>query len=201
MSGPPIPRWLPNAISIVRVLLVPVWAWWAEIANRTFELDDNGQRYRIVAALILIAIGASDVVDGWLARRYDLQSRFGANLDAIADKLAQVVLTTYLALRVGPAFAAIPYWFLGLLIARDALLLLGCLAIWRRHGHVDTDHGWHGKAASLCLFAVLVASCFAAPEAVMNTMLLATAALVVASTAAYTRRGVNQFHGPRGLPA
>lgn len=197
MPNPPVPRWLPNAISIVRVLLVPVWAWSAELANRTFEAGGDGTRYRIAAALILSSIGASDVFDGWLARRYGLQSRLGANLDAIADKMAQVVLTTYLVLRPGPAFPQIPLWFLGLLIARDGLLVLGCLAIWRRHRHVETEHGWHGKAASVSLFLVLIACCFAASEAVMDILLLATTALVVASTAAYTHRGVIQFRAPR----
>jgi phosphatidylglycerophosphate synthase len=193
MQRAPVPSWMPNAISVVRVLLVPLWALCAETANRTFEGGGDGAGLRNAAALTLVAIGASDALDGWLARRFDLQSRLGANLDAIADKLAQIVLTTYLALRVGPAFAAIAPWFLGLLIGRDALLALGCLLIWRRRGRVDTEHGWHGKVSSLCLFAVLVAASFGAGQAAITTMVWITAAAVVASTAAYTHDGVRQF--------
>lgn len=193
MRHAPIPSWLPNAISLVRVLLVPVWAACAEAANRAAEAGGDGLALRLAAALTLVAIGASDALDGWLARRFDLQSRFGANLDAIADKLAQVVLTTYLVLRAGPAFAAIPVWFLALLIARDALLAAGCLVIWRRRGRVDTEHGWHGKVSSLCLFAVLLAVSFGAAQGTTTSMVWLTAAVVVGSTAAYTVDGVRQW--------
>lgn len=198
MPRPPIPSWLPNAISVLRVLLVPLWAYCAEHANRLFAAGTDGSDARRAAALVLVAIGLSDALDGWLARRFALQSRFGANLDAIADKLAQIVLTTYLALRHGPAFPPIPPWFLGLLIARDVVLVLGCFAIWRRRGHVDTEHGWHGKAASLGLFVVLLACSFGAGDAVVTTMVWLTAAIVVASTLAYTGEGVRQFRGRSG---
>lgn len=195
MPSAPIPGWLPNAISMVRVALVPVWAWFAEGANRAFEAGAPGDDLRRMAALVLAAIGASDVLDGWLARRFALQSRLGANLDAVADKLTQIVVTTYLVLRTGPAFPAIPLWFLGLLIARDVLLVLGCAVIWRRRGRVDTEHGWHGRVSSLCLFALLLACSLVAGDTVVHSLLLTTAAIVVASTVAYTRDGVRQYRG------
>ena len=200
---PPIPRWLPNAISFVRMLLVPVWVACAELANRTAQAASGGDpggheaaaRYRLATAAVLVTIGLSDVLDGWLARRFGLQSRLGAVVDAGADKLAQVVLTTYLALRVGPAFPPIPLWFLGLLIARDGLLLVGLVVIRRRTGRVETEHELHGKVSSLCLFAVLVACSFAAPEAVTAPLVWGSAVVVVGSRAAYVWRGVRQLRG------
>jgi len=193
MASPPIPRWLPNAISCVRVALVPVWVVFAEQANRAAHDGGDANGPRLLAALSLVVIGASDVLDGWLARRYGLQSPLGANLDALADKLAQVVLTTYLSLRVGAAFGWIPYWFLLLLIARDALLVVGFVAIKRRRGRVEAEHEWHGKASSLCLFAVLLAVSFGVSGAALTTTLAATAALVVFSTLRYTQHGWRQF--------
>ena len=195
MSNAPIPRWLPNAISVVRVLLVPAWAWCAELANRAAEGGGDAAAWRWRAAAVFATIGVSDVLDGWLARRFRLQSAFGAIIDAVADKLAQVVLTTYLALRVGPAFPAIPLWFLGLLIARDGLLLCGYVWIRARRGRVAVVHRWHGKFATVCLFAVLVAATFAAGDGVMRGLLIATAAIVVASTADYVRFGARQLAG------
>tara|TARA_R110002072_G_scaffold25443_4_gene85035 strand:+ start:47008 stop:47601 length:594 start_codon:yes stop_codon:yes gene_type:complete len=193
MSIASIPRWLPNAISCVRVLLVPLWVYFAEWANRVGEEGDDPANLRLLSAGVLVTIGASDVVDGWLARRFSLQSRFGANLDAIADKLAQVVLTTYLALRIGPVFPWIPYWFLGLLIVRDGLLLVGFVLIMRRRGNVEADHAWHGKASSLCLFGVLVVACLGADDATVAILSAVTSALVVASTVSYARKGVRQW--------
>lgn len=188
-----IPRWLPNAISVVRVLLVPLWVVAAEAGNRAVAHGGDAAVGRSLATAILLSIGASDVVDGYLARRYQLQSRLGATLDAVADKLAQVVLVTYLTLRTGGAFAAIPGWFLALLVARDGLLLAGWLAIRRRCGSVDTEHEGHGRIASLLLFLVLVAISAGLGAAGTTPLLLGIAAFVVGSTVLYVRRGYAEY--------
>lgn len=192
-----VPRWLPNAISLCRVLLVPIWAAFAEVAQRAAETGADPAPGRRAAGLVLLAIGMSDVLDGFLARRFHLQSRQGAVLDAVADKLTQVVLTTYLALRIGPAFAVMPMWFLLLLIARDGLLLAGYAAIQRRRGRVEAEHAMHGRLASLGLFCVLLAFHVAEPEGLRMTLLWCTAAGVVASTAMYVRHGWRQYANPK----
>lgn len=197
MNPPTPPTWLPNAISVVRVLLVPVWVILAELANRAAEgapsSSADAADLRAWAFGVLLAIGVSDVVDGWLARRFRLQSHLGANLDAFADKLAQVVLFTYLALRHGSAFAAVPLWLLLLLIARDAVIVLGYALIRRRRGRVHAEHAAHGKLASLLLFVLLLV--FSAGHPPPAALLVAVATIVVASTALYTHRGVRQFLG------
>ena len=67
-------RWLPNAISLMRIALVAPILWY--IAEDRFEL-----------ALILFFIaGFSDGIDGWLAKRYDWRSRLGALLDPVAGQ-------------------------------------------------------------------------------------------------------------------
>ncbi len=193
MHATPVPRWLPNAISVVRILLVPVWVLVAEAANRTGEAGGDAAAAQLGAAVVLVTIGASDLVDGWLARRFGLQSHAGAVLDAVADKLAQVVLFTYLALRTGPAFAALPIWFLGMLILRDALLLVGYAVVRSRCRRVVAEHGLHGKLASLVLFVLLVAFSAGAPVALLQALEWAAALLVVISTVLYVRRGKAQL--------
>lgn len=188
-----LPRWLPNAISFCRVLLVPIWAACAEIAQRAAEAGADPAPGRRAAGLVLLAIGISDVLDGWLARRFHLQSRQGAVIDAVADKLTQVVLTTYLTLRTGPAFAAMPLWFLVLLIARDGLLLAGYTAIQHRRGHVEAEHAPHGRLTSLGLFCLLLAFNWMDPAWLRMSLLWCTAAGVVFSTALYVRRGWHQY--------
>lgn len=189
----PIPRWLPNAISYLRIALVPAWVAAAEAANGTAEAGGAAAPWRQVAAAILLAIGLSDLVDGYLARRFDLQSRLGAILDAVADKLAQVVLVTYLALRSGPAFAPLPTWFLGLLIARDLVLLVGYLTVRRRAGSVHVVHRAHGKLTSLFLFALLLAYSFGFAGGDLTWPLLALAAWVAASAGLYVCDGLRQL--------
>lgn len=188
-----VPGWLPNAISCLRILLVPVWVVLAEAANRSGEAADAMAAQRGLAVATLLAIGLSDVVDGFLARRFHLQSPTGATLDAVADKLAQVVLFTYLALRPGPAFSAVPFWFLGLLIARDGLMLAGWLLVRQRAGRVEAEHRAHGKLSSLLLFALLVAFSAGLEGAAVTPLLVASGAVVIGSTTLYTREGIRQF--------
>lgn len=197
MAEPPVPRWLPNAISALRILLVPGWLVVAEWANRTAANGGDVAAHRTAATLLLVSIGASDVIDGYLARRYSLQSRLGATLDAVADKLVQVVLTTYLTLRHGAAFAAMPLWFLGVLIARDVVLLSGYVLIRRRCGSVDTEHQGHGRIASLLQFLLLIGYSAGLASAATWPPLVLIAAATVLSTARYVRRGYRQFAGRR----
>ncbi len=193
MAAHLVPRWLPNAISVLRGLLVPVWVLIAEAANRAAEGEADGARERIWATVVLLTIGLSDVVDGWLARRFHLQSHIGETIDAIADKLAQVVLFTYLTLRTGLAFPPVPVWFLALLIARDLIILLGYVTIRHRHGTVNAEHRFHGKASSVLLFVLLVAYCAGVPDHTRIPLLTASTVLFTLSTALYVRHGIRQF--------
>ena len=179
---PPMPRWLPNLVSGLRIGLLPVWVWFAEAVESA--PDAAGVAVARTGALAtLLAIGLSDVIDGWLARAFHLQTRAGAILDAVADKLTQVVLVTWFALRQPTAFAPIPLWFLLVLVARDLFLLFGWLKL---RAHVDVEHQWHGKAASVLLFVALVV--WTAGLRVSPGWLVPIAALVVWSTADYARR-------------
>lgn len=106
-------RHLPNAISILRVMLVaPIcWLLWHE---------------RWSFALLLVAVaGASDGLDGFLARHYHWQSRLGGMLDAIADKLLLIACFVILAWR-----QETPVWLAAIVCGRDLVIALGAVA-WR----------------------------------------------------------------------
>lgn len=99
---------LPNLITISRLLLVPVFIWilWQ-------------QRYGVALAIFLAA-GLSDAIDGYLARRLNQVTRFGAMLDPIADKIA-----IFAALVVLTALERIPLWLAFAMIGRDLIILSG----------------------------------------------------------------------------
>lgn len=189
-----IPRWLPNAISSVRIALVPMWAVLAEAANRATTIDAAAS-WRARATVALVAIGLSDVIDGQLARRFQLQSQLGAVLDAVADKLAQVLVLTYLTLRPGPAFALVPLWFLALLIARDAVMVVTFLALRARIGAVHVVHRLHGKLTSLMLFGLMFVYSAGGADRDLTPVLVPLAIWSLASTAMYLRDGWRQLRG------
>jgi cardiolipin synthase (CMP-forming) len=100
-------RALPNLISLARLFLVPIVL--LAIWERRYE-----------AALLWCAVaGLSDGLDGFLARRLGAQTRLGAYLDPIADKL--LLSGVYLTLGLG---GVIPWWLTAVVFGRDALMLL-----------------------------------------------------------------------------
>ena len=104
-------RWLPNAISLLRIALVaPI-----------LLLIIDGQ-YSFALALCFVA-GFSDGVDGYLAKRFDWHTRIGALLDPIADKL--LVAGTFMVLVYS---GHIPLWLAVLVIFRDVVIVGGATA-------------------------------------------------------------------------
>lgn len=109
---PSLARHLPNLVSAARIVLAPY------ILNLLW----NGE---FGAALAWFAIaGASDGIDGYLARKLGAESKLGAQLDPIGDKLLLSGAFLVLALR-----SDIPLWLAGLVLGRDVLILAGALTI------------------------------------------------------------------------
>jgi cardiolipin synthase (CMP-forming) len=128
---------IPNAISVARLAGVPVFLW--------LVLGVRSQVGDWWAVGLLIAAGASDWLDGKIARALDQQSRIGQALDPAADRLYIVATVAALAIR-----AIIPWWLVGLLAARE--LMLGVvLVVLRRHGSAPLQVSFVGKAATLAL--------------------------------------------------
>lgn len=102
---------IPNVISVFRILLVaPVVI---------FILD---QRF-VEALLLFVVAGVSDGIDGYLARRFQWQSRLGSVLDPLADKL--LLVSSFIALGW---LGLMPVWMVGLVIIRDVVIVAGGVA-------------------------------------------------------------------------
>lgn len=124
---------IPNLLSMLRLLLVPVFLWM--IVER--ELGWAG--------LVLVVAGVSDYLDGKIARRYGLISRVGQLLDPIADRLYLVATMIGLA-----AVDVIPWWLFGVLVARD-VFIGGMYPVVRRYRLPIPAVDFIGKAATFCL--------------------------------------------------
>jgi cardiolipin synthase (CMP-forming) len=128
---------IPNAISLARLAGVPVFLW--------LVLGPRSQAGDWWAVGLLIASGASDWLDGKIARALNQTSRLGQVLDPAADRLYIVATVAALAIR-----AIIPWWLVGLLAARE--LLLGVvLLVLRRHSYGPLQVSFVGKAATMAL--------------------------------------------------
>lgn len=99
-------------LSALRLLAAPLAAWLILNHHDTASL------------IVFAAAGASDGLDGYVARRWGVTSRFGAWLDPVADKLLMLFSLTALYI-VG----ATPVWLLALVVARDAAIAAGWVLI------------------------------------------------------------------------
>jgi len=125
-------RYLPNVISILRIALVaPLIAMIVSGRNET--------------ALVLAAVaGVSDGVDGYLARRFQWQSRLGSILDPVADKLMLVGCMIALGW-----LTEVPRWLVALVVARDAVIAFGVLAWHRVLRNFEAHPSWLSKTTTV----------------------------------------------------
>jgi len=108
---------IPNLITILRVLLVPIFV--------IYIIND-----RTLGSLIIFVIASvSDALDGFIARVFHQKSDLGAYLDPLADKI--LLVTAYITLAI---LKMIPPWLAVLIISRDVIILLGVMVLYlNRH--------------------------------------------------------------------
>ncbi len=128
------PFTVPNAITLIRLLCVPVFVW------LLFSQDD-----RAAAAILLAALGSTDWVDGWFARKFDQVSEFGKILDPSADRLMMItaVVSTWID-------GSVPWWFALLTLVREGLVTIAALGL----GVLGVDRfdvTWWGKTGTFFL--------------------------------------------------
>ena len=131
---------LPNLISLVRLACAPVVLW------LLFGADEPWP-----AAILLGFLGASDWVDGWIARRFDQGSELGKILDPVADRI--LLLTGVIALLID---GSVPVWFGVLVLAREVVIAVVTLTLGAL-GARRIDVVWAGKAGTLAIMFALPA--------------------------------------------
>jgi cardiolipin synthase (CMP-forming) len=125
---------VPNALSLLRLLGVPVFLWLL-----------LGPHADVIAIVLLAVSGFTDWLDGVIARRFDQQSKIGALIDPLADRLYILATLVGLVLR-----HIIPWELAAVLVLRDLLLLTMTPGL-RRRGYTALPVHYLGKAATFSL--------------------------------------------------
>ena len=126
---------IPNALSALRLALIPVFLWLV-----------LGEQADLAGVAVLTVSGITDWADGAIARRTGQSTRLGRLLDPLVDRLTIAATLIGLALR-----DLVPWWLVGLLAARE-LLLLALVPALRRRGLVALPVHDLGKAATFALY-------------------------------------------------
>ncbi len=127
--------WLPNFITLIRLLLIPIFVYCM------FGIEDG----TVAALIVFILSGATDVLDGTLARAFHWESAAGKVLDPLADKLMQ--LTVFISLV---AKNLIPGWVVFLLTLKEGLMVIAGVALWEHKVVVQSN--WSGKLATVVMY-------------------------------------------------
>ncbi|MGI9238924.1 MAG: CDP-alcohol phosphatidyltransferase family protein [Woeseiaceae bacterium] len=158
--------WLPNAVSLLRIALVP-----------PILLSILDGRFVWALALFFVA-GFSDGIDGYLAKRFGWHTRFGALLDPVADKL--LVAGTFITLAYAQL---IPVWLAAVVILRDVIIIGGAAAynfiVKPVQGEPTKISKLNTALQLLFLLFVLSSAGFGWPEQISLTVLGASVLITV----------------------
>lgn len=127
---------LPNFLTSVRFILVPIF----------YLVYFSGHEYSFMLSMLIFFIaGLTDILDGRIARKYNLVTKWGIVLDPAADKLMSITLL-YCLSKDG----LIPTWIFGIFLIKEICMILGGLTLLSNKTVVSADH--FGKYATLLLY-------------------------------------------------
>ena len=132
---------IPNILSLVRIFLIPC-----------FIISYFSEQY-ITSAAILLASGFTDVLDGFIARRFNLITNVGKILDPAADKLTQVAIWISLSIK----FNNVPGMIIitALFFLKELLMLIGGIRILKIHKPIASSK-WFGKIGTFIFYCVTI---------------------------------------------
>ena len=130
---------IPNILTILRFLLIP------------FILLAIFTNNYLIAFIIFTISGLTDILDGFIARKFNLISNFGKLMDPLADKLTQISMLCALVIQ-----NIIPFWILMIVLLKEAIMVSGASFLYGKN--VVVYSRWYGKLATVLFYIAIVLS-------------------------------------------
>jgi len=127
---------VPNILTLFRFLLIP------------FILVFISQDNYIVASVFLVISGITDVLDGFIARKYNLITDFGKLIDPLADKTTQIFTLIAIVYK-----GIIPFWILAIIAIKEIIMICGASFLYGKNLVVSSK--WYGKLATVTLYVAI----------------------------------------------
>lgn len=128
---------IPNILTIIRLILIPI----------IFIFAMQGNYF--IAIVLLVLSGITDVLDGFIARKFNLISTLGTLLDPLADKLTQISTLLVLVLQ-----NIIPLWILIILLLKEISMIIGATFLFKKET-VAIPSKWYGKTATVLFYVAI----------------------------------------------
>ncbi|NLY66203.1 MAG: CDP-diacylglycerol--glycerol-3-phosphate 3-phosphatidyltransferase [Tissierellia bacterium] len=155
---------IPNILTIIRILLVPLYLW------VFYTVEQNRILY---AGTIYILAGLTDVLDGYIARKYNMISKLGAALDPLADKLM-----TFAVLISFTSANLIPSWVLLILGMKEILMILGGIILYLFKEKRVLPSNKYGKIATVSFYAAILSIIFKISSPILIKLLFFTTVIL-----------------------
>lgn len=136
---------IPNTLSVLRIFMVPAFLY--------FFFSDSPNAMAISFGIVLFA-GATDVVDGYIARKYKLITKLGIVLDPLADKM--MLMTVLVSMTVK---GILPLWILIIVALKECSMILGALMLHNHH-EIVMPANIYGKAATASFYVAILSVAF-----------------------------------------
>ena len=136
-----IAKQIPNILTIFRFILIPFI-----VINLVYD--------SYIAAFIIFTVsGLTDILDGFIARKFNLISNFGKLIDPLADKCTQIITLGTLAIK-----DIIPMWIIIIVILKEFIMVAGASFLYGKELVVSSR--WYGKLATVLFYIAIVCSLF-----------------------------------------
>lgn len=168
---------IPNMLSIFRILLLPVFVILYLNAETSWEF---------LRATIVLAVSAlTDLIDGKIARKFNMISRLGKVLDPIADKLTHITIAFCLCWQIPQMI----YVLILLLIKELSMMFMALYGTFRKNKKIWDSAQWYGKVCTTIVFIVFIALVLfpTMPPALANTLMIICAVGLAGSLVMYIR--------------
>lgn len=142
---------VPNVLTAIRFIFIPVFAYYLSMGSR-----DRKEYYYIAVFLFLLA-GLTDVLDGYIARKYNMITSWGKLADPLADKLMQLTALIILAVK-----HLVPEVLLAIVIIKEIFMGIGSILLYKQQNYVVSAN-WYGKMATIVFFFAIIMIIFKAP--------------------------------------
>lgn len=134
-------KYVPNILTILRFIFIPIILYFILIGNY------------VLGFVFFTISGLTDILDGFIARKFNLISNFGKLMDPLADKLTQIsVLATLVTVKI------IPVWILAIVIFKELIMVVGASFLYGKDVVVYSK--WYGKLATVLFYVAIVISLF-----------------------------------------
>jgi len=130
---------VPNILTISRFILIP------------FILIAISRDNYIFAIILLTISGLTDVLDGFIARKFNFITNFGKLIDPLADKATQISVLVALMLK-----NIIPFWFIAIIFIKEFLMVAGASFLYGKELVVSSK--WYGKLTTVLFYIAIVSS-------------------------------------------